>query len=226
MSTHNAKRVVWTCFTDGSSLSNPGPSGAAAVLVDKNFHKIDKIDKIDAKQNHKTPRKTPDKAPDKAADKPVAELQFSFADKTTNNVAELKGVELALTLFENHHKLVSKEMLEEPKAHLLEDKSGSAKGIPEGASPASGATVADEWHVFTDSRYARGLLELGWKAKENQSIVAALRSEMQRLETECAVQIHVHWVRAHNGNFWNEKVDKLARDAAKQAKAKQIKIGS
>lgn len=59
--------------------------------------------------------------------------------------------------------------------------------------------------LFTDSRYAIGVLTQGWKAKANRELIGALRG---RLEARPGVD--VHWVAGHVGIDDNERADTLA----------------
>lgn len=75
---HVEDEKAWTTFCDGSSLRNPGPSGAAAILVLNN-------------SKHQT------------YDKRFIGRDYTFENTATNNQAELKGFELALDLLEEQH---------------------------------------------------------------------------------------------------------------------------
>lgn len=63
--------------------------------------------------------------------------------------------------------------------------------------------------IYSDSKYARGVLTLGWKAKANRELILGLRD---RLELWQALQIR--WVPGHEGVEGNELADALARDGA------------
>jgi ribonuclease HI len=74
-------------------------------------------------------------------------------------------------------------------------------------------------HLYTDSEYLkRGITEWmdDWKARSwkrkggqlaNLDLWQALDAEIDRHD------VAWHWVKGHYGNFWNEKVDRLARRA-------------
>lgn len=76
---------AWTTFTDGSCLTNPGPGGAAALLV-LSDPKVTLLDEL--------------KTIEKSFTSPVC---------TTNNKMELKGIELALDLLEEHHRVCARK---------------------------------------------------------------------------------------------------------------------
>ena len=69
---------------------------------------------------------------------------------------------------------------------------------------------------YTDSEYLRkGMVEwmAGWKAKGWKKV--ANPDLWQALDLEAEMHhIHWHWVRGHDGNPLNERVDRLASDAA------------
>ena len=69
---------------------------------------------------------------------------------------------------------------------------------------------------YTDSEYLRkGMVEwmAGWKAKKWKKV--ANPDLWQALDLEAEMHhIHWHWVRGHDGNPLNERVDRLASDAA------------
>ena len=63
--------------------------------------------------------------------------------------------------------------------------------------------------IYSDSKYARGVLTLGWKAKANRELILGLR---ERLDLWRSLQIR--WVPGHEGVEGNELADALARDGA------------
>lgn len=69
--------ACWVCFTDGACIGNPGPTGAAAVLVDGNLN---------------------------GGGCEVARLAETLRGRLTNNVGELHAVNLALTLLERQQR--------------------------------------------------------------------------------------------------------------------------
>ena len=70
--------------------------------------------------------------------------------------------------------------------------------------------------LFTDSRYAYGLLVQNWKAKKNQQIVETVRNMMSKFK-----DLKIIKVKGHSGYPGNEKADFLATSAIKNALQKK-----
>jgi len=66
--------------------------------------------------------------------------------------------------------------------------------------------------LFTDSKYAYGLLALNWKAQKNQQLVASIKETMTRFK-----DLKILKVKGHAGHPANEKADSLATSAIKKA---------
>jgi ribonuclease HI len=62
--------------------------------------------------------------------------------------------------------------------------------------------------IYTDSRYAIGVLTKRWKAKANQELIAEIKSMLAKYS-----DIQLLYVPGHTGNALNERADKLARRA-------------
>jgi ribonuclease HI len=108
----------------------------------------------------------------------------------TNNIAELTAIERGLEL-----------VAEMAKA----EATGSAKEV----SPRMRRV-----RVYSDSGYAIGLLEQGWKAKANVELVARLRKKVAAVPNLEFVK-----VRGHAGVPENERCDELAREAVNNQRA-------
>jgi ribonuclease HI len=178
---------TWVTFTDGSALHNPGPGGAAALIVLTQFDRT-QFDRtqFDKTQSDKTQFDNKHADDNRIGDATVESKVYVAVARATNNQMELKGLDLALDLLQKH-----------------DQKEARSK-----------------WVVFTDSDYLCGLFERGHSAHKNQEIVAGLRKRISTLSQERGVNIRLQWVRAHCGISYNEQVDKLSRDAAKQCQAK------
>ncbi len=69
--------------------------------------------------------------------------------------------------------------------------------------------------VFTDSRYAYGVLSKGWKAKKNQDIIESIKKTLSKFNDLKFIK-----VKGHVGIEGNERADFLATAAIKKAKIK------
>jgi ribonuclease HI len=65
--------------------------------------------------------------------------------------------------------------------------------------------------LFTDSKYAYGLLVLNWKARKNQEVVGSIKRIMDRFK-----DLQIIKVKGHSGHPGNERADYLATSAIKQ----------
>lgn len=66
--------------------------------------------------------------------------------------------------------------------------------------------------LFTDSRYAYGVLTLGWKAKANNEMVKSIKKTMIKFKNLKIVKI-----KGHAGDEGNERADFLATSAIKNS---------
>lgn len=67
--------------------------------------------------------------------------------------------------------------------------------------------------VFTDSKYAIGVLSGRMKAVKNTDLIHDIRQDLLEF-----TNIEFKWVKGHNGNKWNEVADRLALMASKGPK--------
>ena len=67
--------------------------------------------------------------------------------------------------------------------------------------------------VYTDSQYAIGVLQKGWKAKANVELIAKIRVAMK------GRAIELRYVKGHAGHPGNERADALAREAVSARKS-------
>lgn len=67
---------------------------------------------------------------------------------------------------------------------------------------------APEVVIHTDSKYAIGVLSMGWKAKANQALIAKAKSALKELR-----KVRFVYVKGHAGIPLNERADELAREA-------------
>jgi ribonuclease HI len=66
--------------------------------------------------------------------------------------------------------------------------------------------------IFTDSRYAQGVLSLGWKARKNKEIIQSIKKAMSAFS-----DIKLIKVKGHGGIEGNERADVLATSAIEKA---------
>jgi ribonuclease HI len=69
--------------------------------------------------------------------------------------------------------------------------------------------------IFTDSRYAYGVLTLGWKARANNEIVQSIKKTMKKFKN-----LEIVKVKGHAGDKGNERADFLATSAIKDSQRK------
>ena len=65
--------------------------------------------------------------------------------------------------------------------------------------------------IFTDSRYAYGILNLGWKARKNQDIIQSIKKTLLKFN-----DLKIIKVKGHSGHEENERADFLATSAIKK----------
>jgi ribonuclease HI len=68
--------------------------------------------------------------------------------------------------------------------------------------------------IHTDSQYAIGVLQKGWKAKANAELIATLREELKAHRG-----IRLQYVKGHAGIPLNERADELARQAIRERRS-------
>jgi ribonuclease HI len=68
--------------------------------------------------------------------------------------------------------------------------------------------------LFTDSKYAYGLLMLGWKPKKNKQLIESIKKKMGEFQ-----DLKILKVKGHSGQPENEKADYLATSAIKKQKS-------
>jgi ribonuclease HI len=65
--------------------------------------------------------------------------------------------------------------------------------------------------IFTDSRYAYGVLTLGWKASKNQNLIKSIKNILLKFKDRKIIKI-----KGHAGHEGNERADFLATSAIKK----------
>jgi ribonuclease HI len=82
--------------------------------------------------------------------------------------------------------------------------------LDEGGWPEDGPAA-----VFTDSKYADGVLCRGWKARANRELILDVRARLGKRPNT-----RIEWVAGHVGIDGNEKADRLATSGAHGSSAK------
>jgi ribonuclease HI len=76
--------------------------------------------------------------------------------------------------------------------------------------------AADAVAIHTDSKYAIGVLTLGWKAKANQELILRTRDLLAGRD------VRLLYVPGHAGVPMNERADELAREAVRSARSRPL----
>jgi len=76
----------------------------------------------------------------------------------------------------------------------------------------AGVTPAEPVALFTDSKYARGVLVEGWKAKANKELIHEIRVKLVPWQS-----LDLYWVAGHVGIDLNERADELAGRGAAES---------
>ena len=71
----------------------------------------------------------------------------------------------------------------------------------------------EKLHIFSDSKCAIGHLVLGWEPKSHKSTIQEVKTDITKLK-ESGVKVEISWTPTKG----NEYVDKLAKEAADEAK--------
>jgi ribonuclease HI len=107
----------------------------------------------------------------------------------TNNISELEAIELGLELAMR----AAMTMAPLPEKDAQQQKS---KCVIE---------------IMTDSQWALGILESGWKVKANKELVERIKKKIHRCRSNLGHTLRIHWVRGHCGIGGNEMAHKLAQ---------------
>ncbi len=75
---------------------------------------------------------------------------------------------------------------------------------------------AEDVAIHTDSKYAIGVLTLGWKAKANQDLIRRTRDIL------AGRNVRLLYVPGHAGVPMNERADELAREAVRSASSRPL----
>ena len=74
-------------------------------------------------------------------------------------------------------------------------------------------------HIFSDSQCAIGHLTLGWEDKNHKTTIHETKQDIQRIR-EAGIEFEISWTPGHANIRGNEEADRMAKEAAEEAKEK------
>ena len=74
-------------------------------------------------------------------------------------------------------------------------------------------------HIFSDSQCAIGHLTLGWEAKIHKATIHETKRDIEKLR-ESGMEVEISWTPGHAYIKGNDQADKMAKEAAEEAKEK------
>ena len=80
-------------------------------------------------------------------------------------------------------------------------------------------TAIKNVHILSDSQSAVGQLILGWEAKSHQNTLQEVKTIIKQLE-QINISVELSWTPGHANIKGNKNADKLAKEAAQEAKEK------
>jgi ribonuclease HI len=162
-------------------------------------------------KNHQKPKSRKKKsAKGKASEEPTAWDESAYADKicvftdgASSGNPGPSGIG-ALLRYGEHEKEIS-QFIGNATNNIAE-----LKAIQAGLAAVKNTDIPVR--LFTDSKYAYGLLVLNWKATKNQEIVESIKKTIKNFK-----DLKIIKVKGHAGHAGNEKADFLATSAIKKA---------
>ncbi len=162
----------------------------------------DNVHPLDSMPSEKQPH--PEESPvDESVDPKGIQI---FTDGASAGNPGPSGIGVLLR-FGNHEKEISEYI------GLATNNIAELKAIQAGLQALKNTTLPVR--IYTDSRYAFGVLALGWKAKANNELIESIRKTMGKFK-----DVRIIKVKGHAGHVDNERADFLATSAIKQHTAK------
>jgi ribonuclease HI len=167
------------CFADGACKGNPGgPCGAGARVEVSGGPKATSTSSLPDAIDHETGQrktlhitvkrrgdvwgsKTTEASPSPGVSpEPIVLEQYWALGRGTNNIGELRAIEMVLDMVEAHEA----------------ETSTSLAGLP--------------MEILTDSSYARGVLVLKWQPKANVELIRTIKAKLEKRRATNPVRIH------------------------------------
>jgi ribonuclease HI len=167
--------------------------------------KIEKVKKSAGKSSKQTTTKKPPET-DFAAEKIRDDAVYVYTDGASAGNPGPSGIGVVLR-FGKHEKEISRYIGD------TTNNVAELEAIRSGLMAVKNTNIPVR--VFTDSRYAYGVLTQGWKAKKNQNIIESIKKILSKFNDLKFIK-----VRGHVGIEGNERADFLATSAIKNAKTK------
>jgi ribonuclease HI len=178
---------------------------------------IKPIDSLERKEKTKKKEKSPQKSSKQKNKKTKSDTKFlveTSCDDTINIYTDgassgnpgPSGIGVVLS-FGKHEKEISRYI------GITTNNMAELEAIRSGLMAVKNSNLPVR--VFTDSRYAYGVLTQGWKAKKNQDIIESIKKILSKFNDLKFIK-----VKGHAGIEGNERADFLATSAIKKANIK------
>ena len=163
--------------------------------------------KSQLQKNRKKPNKKSDKETPTGASEPWDESAYKdkicvFTDGASSGNPGPSGIGVVLR-YGGHEKEIS-QFIGQATNNIAE-----LKAIDAGLSAIKNRHIPVR--LFTDSKYAYGLLMLGWKPQKNRQLIESIKNKMAAFQ-----DLKILKVKGHSGHPENEKADYLAPSAIKR----------